>query len=66
MSKTAIYVRISAEIKAIIDKVALDYGISEADFIRFIINRELERLGYIRRGVVSLEPQPSQKEKEVG
>lgn len=53
---TAIHVRLESNIRDLIQGIAKEYGLSIADFVRIAIRAELQRLGYLKEGLVSLQP----------
>lgn len=60
----ALYVRFG-ELKPLIEQVAKSFGISQASYVRFVVRRDLERLGLLK-GVASLLNQPTPIKQERG
>jgi hypothetical protein len=52
--KGDLYIRFGPELKALIEQVAKSFGISQADYVRFVVRRDLERQGLLK-GTASLE-----------
>lgn len=52
--KGDLYIRFGAEVKALIEQVAKSIGVSQADYVRYIIRRDLERRGLLKE-TTSLE-----------
>jgi hypothetical protein len=53
---------VEPEIKALVEKVAQALGISQSDYVRFVVLRDLQKQGYLE-GKASLE-QPLSIETE--
>jgi len=49
-----LYIRFG-ELKPLIEQVAKSFGISQADYVRFVVRRDLERLGLLKGTVFPLE-----------
>jgi hypothetical protein len=41
--KGDLYIRFGAELKALIKQVAKSFGVSQADYVRYVVRRDLER-----------------------
>jgi hypothetical protein len=52
--KGDLYIRFGAEVKALIEQVAKSIGVSQADYVRCVIRRDLERRGLLKE-TASLE-----------
>jgi len=50
----ALFTTVEPEIKALVKKVANSLGISQSDYVRFVILADLKRQGYLQ-GMASLE-----------
>lgn len=59
----ALFAMVEPEIKALVEKVAKSLGISQSDYVRFVVLQDLQNKGYLK-GTVSLEqPVPIKTEK---
>jgi len=58
MQRNAIYVNMSPEVKALVKKVADQFGLSMADFVRYVIKKELTSLGYLQGAAILGKPVP--------
>lgn len=61
----ALFAMVEPEIKALVEKVAKSLGISQSDYVRFVVLQDLQNKGYLK-GTVSLEqPVPMKTQMEV-
>jgi hypothetical protein len=65
MQRNAIYVNVSPEVKALVEKVADGFGLSMADFVRYVIKKELKSLGYLQGAAILEQPAPIKTGKGV-
>ena len=54
MRTKALFAMVEPEIKALVEKIASSIGVSQSDYVRHVVLRDLEKRGYLKE-TASLE-----------
>jgi CTP-dependent riboflavin kinase len=60
-----LFATVEPEIKALVEKVAQALGISQSDYVRFVVLRDLQKQGYLERKASLGQAVPVKNEGEV-